>query len=71
MLIEKEAVEKVSEKVAKRHGLIPIAFTDGEADEEPKLIVAMADPSNYIALDDVKIVSKMAVEPYVTFRDDT
>ncbi|MDO4667861.1 MAG: ATPase, T2SS/T4P/T4SS family [Streptococcus sp.] len=66
-MIEKEAVEKVSEKVAKRHGLIPISFTD---DEEPKLIVAMADPSNYIALDDVKIVSKMAVEPYVTFRDD-
>lgn len=66
-MIEKEAVEKVSEKVAKRHGLIPISFTD---DEEPKLIVAMADPSNYIALDDVRIVSKMAVEPYVTFRDD-
>ena len=69
-VIEKEAVEKVSEKVAKRHGLIPISFTDGEEGEEPKLIVAMADPSNYIALDDVKIVSKMAVEPYVTFRDE-
>ena len=69
-VIEKEAVEKVSEKVAKRHGLIPISFADGEEGEEPKLVVAMADPSNYIALDDVKIVSKMAVEPYVTFRDD-
>lgn len=65
--IEEAAVEKVSERIAKRHGLIPISFTD---DEEPKLIVAIADPSNYIALDDVKIVSKMAVVPYVAFRDD-
>ena len=65
--INTEAVGKVSERVARRHGLIPISFTE---DEEPKLIVAMADPSNYVALDDVKIVSKMNVVPYVTFRDD-
>ncbi|MBP2624178.1 GspE/PulE family protein [Streptococcus oricebi] len=65
--INTEAVQKVSERVARQHALIPISFTE---DEEPKLIVAMADPSNYIALDDVKIVSKMSVVPYVTFRDD-
>lgn len=65
--IDKEAVAKVSEKIARRHCLIPIAFTE---DMEPRLIVAMADPKNYIALDDVRIVSKMSIEPHIGLSDD-
>lgn len=65
--IDKDAVAKVSEKVARRHSLIPIGFTE---DEVPKLIVAMSNPNNYVALDDVKIVSKMPVVIYVAFHDE-
>lgn len=65
--IDKNAINKVSEKVARRHSLIPVGYTE---DQEPQLIVAMADPNNYVALEDVKIVSKMKVVAYVAFRDE-
>lgn len=65
--IDKDAIAKVSEKVARRHSLVPVGFTE---DEEPKLIVAMANPNNYVALDDVKIVSKMNVVVYVAFQEE-
>ncbi|CRH94452.1 general secretion pathway protein E [Chlamydia trachomatis] len=60
-------VAKISEKIAHRHCLIPIAFAE---DMESRLIVAMAEPKNYIALDDVRIVSKMSIEPHIGLSDD-
>lgn len=65
--IDKEVVAKISEKIAHRHCLIPIAFAE---DMESRLIVAMAEPKNYIALDDVRIVSKMSIEPHIGLSDD-
>ncbi|MCQ9209240.1 GspE/PulE family protein [Granulicatella seriolae] len=65
--IENEAVAKINEKIARRHTLIPISLT---REYDPKLIVATADPKDYIALEDVKIASKMDVLPYVSFKED-
>ena len=66
-IIDEQAINCVSEVIARRHTIIPIGFTK---DPAPKLIIATADPKNYVALDDVRITSKMEVISYVTFADD-
>ncbi len=54
----------INEKLARRHQLIPIKRDDG------MLTVAMVDPLNFIALDDVKIATGMKVEPVISTRED-
>jgi type IV pilus assembly protein PilB len=49
--IDKGAVAAMPESLARRHGVIPIAF-EGE-----RLVVATSDPSNVIAIDDVRMVT--------------
>ena len=49
--IDIAAVLLVPEALARRHGSLPVGF-DGE-----RLIVAMADPNNVIALDDLRVVT--------------
>ena len=61
--IEREATEKISENLAKRHELIPIKI------EYNELIVAMSDPLNIFAIDDVKIFSGMNVQPVIASSD--
>jgi len=56
------AVNLVSTPVAKRYQAIPVAFVD-----ERTLLVAMADPSNVLAIDDIAIMTghevRVAVAP--------
>ena len=49
--------------LAKRHTLIPIKEENG------KLYIAMEDPLNFAAVDDVKRVSKMDVVPLISFGE--
>ena len=63
--IEPEALRKVPEHLAKRHELIPIKITD-----DNKLVVAMSDPLNIFAIDDVKIYSGLEVIPNIASSDD-
>ncbi len=49
--IDLSAVNSVPEALARRHGVLPIHF-DG-----PWLVVAISDPSNVIAIDDLRTVS--------------
>ncbi len=49
--IDLGAVNSVPEALARRHGVLPIFF-DGE-----RLVVAIADPSNVIAIDDLRTVT--------------
>ncbi len=49
--IDLAAVNSVPEALARRHGVLPIHF-DG-----PWLVVAISDPSNVIAIDDLRTVS--------------
>jgi type IV pilus assembly protein PilB len=58
------AVALLDEKMAQRHLTIPLAF-DGDT-----LIIAMADPTNIFALDDVKMSTGHQVRPVVATKGD-
>ncbi|NEZ46562.1 type II secretion system protein GspE [Clostridium niameyense] len=62
--INKEAIKVIPEKLALKHLLVPIGFKDN------KIQVAMWDPLNIFAIDDVKIVSGYDVEPFVATRQE-
>ncbi len=57
--IDKDATLLVSENLARRYGLIPIRKENGI------LTVAMSDPLNVYAIDDVKIYTGMEVQPLI------
>ena len=54
----------VDAEIARRYSLIPVGF------EGDKLLVAMADPTNVFALDDIRIMTGMDIEPLVATRED-
>jgi len=62
--IDGQAATMVSDGILRRHTILPIRFEDG------KLVVAMSDPSNVVALDDVRTITKMEVRAVVATRDD-
>ncbi|WP_026475845.1 GspE/PulE family protein [Alkaliphilus transvaalensis] len=62
--IQTEIPRLISERLAKRHNLIPIK-KDGE-----KLLVAMADPLNIFAIDDVKIATGLEITPAIATRQN-
>ena len=59
------AVNLISPQAAKRFDAVPIGF-----DESGTLIVAMADPSNVLALDDLKLMTGHEVRPAVASSED-
>ena len=59
------AVNLISPQAAKRFDSVPIGFDDSGA-----LIVAMADPSNVLALDDLKLMTGHEVRPAVASAED-
>ncbi|MFA9445660.1 GspE/PulE family protein [Egicoccus sp. AB-alg6-2] len=54
----------VSAQTLKKHTVLPYAMR-GE-----KLLVAMSDPSNVVAIDDVRTITKLDIQPVVATRDD-
>lgn len=56
--IDPVALELVSERDARRYSAIPVGFVD-----EHTVLVAMADPSNIVALDDLRILTGFDIEP--------
>jgi len=62
--VDGSAVAKVPDAVCRRHTLLPIGYDEG------KLLVAMADPANVFALDDVKSIARMEVRPVVATKAD-
>ncbi len=62
--IDVRAVSMVGDQLTRRHGVVPIGF------EGAKLVVAMSDPSNVVAMDDLRTVTKMEIKPVVATRDD-
>ncbi len=62
--IDSSAVSMVAENVAKRYGALPIAF------EDKRLVVAMSDPTNVFALDDIRTITRMDVKPVIATRTD-
>jgi type IV pilus assembly protein PilB len=60
--VDKSAVSLVSDSLSRRHLAIPIGY-DGE-----RLIVAMADPSNVFAIDDIRHLTGRDVRAVVATR---
>jgi type IV pilus assembly protein PilB len=59
------AVAAVPRELAARYVLMPVGF-----DEQNRLIVAMADPQNVLALDDLRIITGYEIRPGISTKDD-
>jgi type IV pilus assembly protein PilB len=62
--VDPAAMSKVPLALARRHQMLPIAATDGV------VTVAVADPGDVLALDDIRAATGLLVRPVVTTRDD-
>lgn len=62
--LDRKAVTIIPEALAKKHKLIAVGF------EANKIVVAMSDPLNIFAIDDVKIASGFQVLPYISTREE-
>jgi type IV pilus assembly protein PilB len=62
--IDASAATLIDANLAKRYTVVPIDF------EDSKLVVAMADPTNVFALDDLRIMTGMEILPVVSTKDD-
>src|SRR5712692_5663746 len=63
--IDPTAAALLPEPVARRYRALPIGYT-----EEARLIVAMADPANLFALDDIRTITGMDIQPVVATAAD-
>jgi len=61
--IDRAAIGLIPEPVARRYRALPIGWADG------RLVVAMADPTNVFALDDIHALTKADVQAVVVTRD--
>ncbi len=58
--IDPVTADLISERDARRYGAIPVSFVDDHT-----LLVAMADPSNIVAIDDLRILTGFDIEPAI------
>ncbi len=63
--IDPVAASLVPEAIGRRHGIIPIAF-----DDDGRLRLAMSDPSNVLAIDDVRTLTGHRIQPVAATRED-
>lgn len=63
--IDPVALELISERDARRYSAIPVGFVD-----EHTVLVAMADPSNIVAIDDLRILTGFDIEPGLASADE-
>lgn len=64
MVIDGSAIGRLPGAVCRRHHVLPIGIENG------MLILAMADPANVVARDDVRSLTGMEVRPVVAVRHD-
>jgi type IV pilus assembly protein PilB len=62
--VDRAAVTMVPAAICRRHSVLPIAVRDG------LLLLAMADPGDVFAIDDVRAALKIGVEPVLADRAD-
>ena len=62
--VDGSAVASISPQVARRHVALPIGYEDG------RLLVAMADPANVFAVDDIRSLTGRDVKPVVATKAD-
>jgi type IV pilus assembly protein PilB len=57
--VDREAVARIPERVARRSLIIPVGYQDGS------IVLAMADPLDIEAIDDIRVRTGMSVQPVV------
>ncbi|NLM03714.1 MAG: Flp pilus assembly complex ATPase component TadA [Clostridiales bacterium] len=62
--IKENVPKKINEALARKHMAIPINIIDG------KLVVAMADPLNLVAIDDIKLATGLDVNVVISTKND-
>jgi type IV pilus assembly protein PilB len=62
--VDRAAATLVDRRVLRKHGAIPLRVEDG------KLVVAMSDPANLYALEDLSMLSGYPVRPVVALEDE-
>ncbi|MHB8793614.1 MAG: type II secretion system ATPase GspE [Thermoleophilia bacterium] len=63
--IDSLAATMIPEKLARRYGAIPIKFLD-----ENTLLVAMVDPTNVFAIDDLRMMTGYDIKPAISSAED-
>ncbi len=63
--LDMQATNLISIPAAKRYQAVPVAFLDART-----LLVAMVDPTNVLAIDDIALQTGKQIRPAVTSRDD-
>lgn len=62
--INEKAVNRIPQSMARKYSLIPIDI------EEGKLVIAMADPLNFYAIDDIKLFTKMEIKIMIALENE-
>ncbi len=63
--VDMGAANVLSASAARRYEAVPVSFVD-----ERTLLVAMVDPANVVAMDDIAIMTGLEVRPAVAARED-
>jgi len=63
--IDPRAATAISETIAKRYHALPFKY-----DDDGRLVVAMSDPANVFAIDDIRTITGRDVRPVVATKDD-
>jgi type IV pilus assembly protein PilB len=63
--IDPITADLISERDARRYAAVPVSFVDDHT-----LLVAMADPSNIVAVDDLRILTGFDIEPAIATSED-
>ncbi len=61
--LDKDAVYLINETIAKQYNLIPIGF---DKNNPNILLVAMSDPMDFIAMDDISIITNRRIQPVLS-----
>ena len=61
---ERSAVQMIPMSLAERHGVLPIRRNGN------RLMVAMLDPTNFFAIDDLRMVTQCEIEPLIATESD-
>ena len=62
--VDRAAASLVEQKVLRRHGVMPLRIEGG------RLVVAMSDPTNIYALEDLMMISGHPITPVVALEDE-
>ena len=62
--IEPKIIALIPQKLATMHGVLPLRVDGG------KLILAMSDPLDYFAIDEIRIATGMRVDPVIASKDE-